>query len=120
MSEVIHDYYSNGCSTSELRYNVGNYCTDKALMEQRALHETLNRLLWRYSMRHDGDEMNWFDMEQPKYYIYYNALEKKYKIANNQYCVSEGMIYFISIEVAEDAIEEVVKPFIKQYPEFKW
>ena len=38
------------------RFNVANYCTDKAIMEQRALHETLSRLLWRYSMEHDGNE----------------------------------------------------------------
>ena len=116
---IIYDYPSN-IPLTKLRYNVGNYCTDKVLMEQRALHETLNRLLWRYSMQHDGDEINWFDAEQSKYYIYYNALEKKYKVANNQYCVSEGKVYFISIKVAEDAIEEIVKPFIKQHPEFEW
>ena len=116
---VIYDY-SSDCSLTKLRYNVANFCTDKTLMEQRALHEILNRLLWRYSMEHNGDEMNWLDAEQAKYYIYYNALEKKYKVANNQYCVSEGMVYFISIKVAEDAIEEVVKPFIKQHPEFEW
>jgi len=117
---VIYDYYSIGCSTSELRYNVGNYCTNKRLMEQRALHETLNRLLWRHSMQHGGDEMDWFDAKQSKYYIYYDAFEKKYKVANNQYCVSEGTTYFISIKVAEDAIKEIVKPFIKQHPEFRW
>ena len=32
-----------------------NCCTDMELMEQRALHETLNRLLWRYSEQHGGD-----------------------------------------------------------------
>ena len=33
------------------RYKIGNYCTDKELMEQRAVHETLNRRLWRDSMQ---------------------------------------------------------------------
>ena len=29
-------------------HKVANYCADRELMCQRALHETLNRLLWRY------------------------------------------------------------------------
>lgn len=120
MGEINHDYCSIGCSTSELRYNVGNYCTDKALMEQRALHETLNRLLWRYSMQHGGDEIDWLDTRQSKYYIYYNALDKEYSVSNNQWCKSEGAVYFISIKVTEDAIKEIVKPFIEQYPDFEW
>ena len=48
-----HNFFSDHC------YGVANYCTDKAIMEQRALHETLNRLLWRYSMEHDGDKIDW-------------------------------------------------------------
>lgn len=116
---VIYDY-SSDCSLTKLRYNVANFCTNKAFMEQRALHETLNRLLWRYSMQHDGDEINWLDVEQIKYYIYYHAFEEEYRIDVNQLCKSEGTIYFISKKVAEDAIEEVVKPFIKQHPEFEW
>ena len=51
-------------------YNVANYCTDKALIEQRALHEILNRLLWRFSMEHDGDKINWNNFEKPKYTIF--------------------------------------------------
>ena len=48
-------------------FDVANYCTDKAIMEQRALHETLNRLLWRYSMEHDGDKIDWSDKTKYKY-----------------------------------------------------
>lgn len=120
MNEVIRDYCSIGCLTSELRYNVGNYCTNKELMKQRALHETLNRLLWRYSMQHDGDEMDWSDKWQDKYRICYNVAEDWYYVDENQFHKVEGAIYFISEEVAEDAIEKVVKPFIKQHPEFEW
>ena len=53
MGRIQKDWDSNG-----LHYAVANYCTDKAIMEQRALHETLNRLLWRYSMEHEGDKID--------------------------------------------------------------
>lgn len=41
--------------TDDIRYRVGNYCADKNLMSQRALHEALNRLLWRFSEENGGD-----------------------------------------------------------------
>lgn len=54
---------SDGCVYTDLdgrgnvsnhRFNAANYCTDKAIMEQRALHETLSRLLWRFSEQNGG------------------------------------------------------------------
>lgn len=40
---------------SRALYKVANYCTNKFLLEQRALHETLNRLLWRFNEIYGGD-----------------------------------------------------------------
>ena len=84
VGEVQENFYDKESTVVKERYAAANYCTNKAFMEQRALHEILNRLLWRYSMRHDGDEMDWFDMEQSKYYIYYHAFEGEYKVDINQ------------------------------------
>ena len=39
-------------------YSSANYCTDKSIMEQHALHMLLNNLLWRYSMDHGGDKIH--------------------------------------------------------------
>lgn len=100
--------------TDEELYAIGNYCRDKKLMEQRALHETLNRLLWRYSEMH-GDQM----------------IAKQHAICSawdddefyTLFCVSgkqQGTIYFSSREVAVAAIEEVVEPFMEAHPEFVW
>ena len=33
---------------------------------------------------------------------------------------SQGVVYFPSEEVAERAVEEVVKPFMTEHPEFVW
>ena len=51
------------------RYNNANYCTDEELLRQRALEEILARRLWRYSMGHGGDKIDWGD-GQCKYEIY--------------------------------------------------
>lgn len=110
----VGDFIDTKCETDNALYSAGNYCRDKELMEQRALHETLNRLLWRYSETH-GDQMfakqhaigrAWDDDE-------FYAL----------FCVSgkqQGAVYFSSHDVAVAAIEEVVRPFMAAHPEFVW
>lgn len=99
-------------------YNVANYCTNLEVMEQRALHETLNRLLWRFSMKHDGKKIDWKDYSQRKYCIRTNSYSEC------DICIDIfnhiGSVYFYTKEIAEQAIEEIVKPFIAEHPEFKW
>lgn len=62
-----------GCETRTIaddeRYEAANYCRDKKLMEQRALHERLNRLLWRYSEGRGGGE------KRGGYFIYRSNME---------------------------------------------
>ena len=116
----VDAYFINsmGCiqkawDTHNLLYEVGNYCTDKSIMEQRALHETLNRLLWRYSMEHDGDKI----MENC-----HGAIKCSNGVceAFTAYGASVGRIKFYKKEIAENAIEEIIKPFMKAHPDFKW
>ena len=101
-------------------YNIANYCTDKALMEQRALYETLNRLLWRFSMEHDGNKIDWQNSISSKAYIYYNYTTKMWYVDETLRFRDVGKIYFYTTEIAEQAIEEVIKPFMIKHPEFKW
>lgn len=109
----FHNYFSDNC------YGVANYCTDKAIMEQRALHETLNRLLWRYSMEHDGDKIDWNNVSD-KWTIYYEHDTGKYKTATWQTIQYLELVFFNTREIAEKAITEIIEPFMKAHPEFKW
>ena len=100
-------------------YNIGNYCTDRELMEQRALHEILNRLLWRYSMQHGGREIDW-EINSEKWSVFYDHLGERF---DAYFCFSEqraGAIYFKDEETANAAIEEIVIPFTEKHPEFRW
>lgn len=112
-----------GCETRTIaddeRYEAANYCRDKELMEQRALHETLNRLLWRYSETHGGDSNPW--PRGTHWFIYgdtANGLEMK--VSANDSHKKQGTIYFKEGVIAKAAIEEVVKPFMAAHPEFVW
>ena len=95
-------------------YDVANYCIDKALMEQRALHETLNRLLWRYSMEHDGDKIKYLS----EVYEIKRAGDEFIAIYTAHTML--GRIAFYNREIAENAIKEIVEPFMKKHPDFVW
>ena len=131
MGEEDSEYYfinSWGCTvkatmckenSSDLRHRVANYCTDESLLLQQAYRETLNRLLWRFSMEHDGDKIDWANGNTNKHYIFYGHNDKTWKIDCNQYYQRFAIVYFNSGKIAEQAIEEVVKPFMASHPDFK-
>lgn len=102
------------------RYAVANYCSDKELMEQRVLHETLSRLLWRYSMQHDGDKIDWNNQDIPKYYIEFNHINNQFGVGTLWFSHLEGVVLFYNQGIAISAIEQVVKPFMKEHPDFVW
>lgn len=98
-------------------FSIANYCTDKSIMEQRALHEILNRLLWRYSMEHDGDKMDW-NNDEYKYYIYYSRYNGSWAIGSSDEW--DSVTYFYTEEIAQNAIDEIIIPFMEAHPDFKF
>lgn len=103
---------------TDFRFFVGNYCTNKSLMEQRALHETLNRLLWRYSEMHGGD-VPWDGLNR-HYVVVYFSDDNEFGTTSLWQSHIQGCVYFKDEVTAQDAIEEVVKPFMAAHPEFVW
>lgn len=98
--------------------NAANYCTDREMMQQRAYAETLNRLLWRYSMEHNGREIDWSNTDD-KYRICYDFDDNRCRIYANSYTCTFGTPYFRTMETAENAIKEIVEPFMAEHPDFK-
>lgn len=99
-------------------YRTANYCRDKKLMQQRALHETLDRLLWRFACE-NGELENPWDNKHYHYMIYYQNDTKEFLIDQAQTFHHHG-VYFSSYAIAQRAIEEIVIPFIEKNPDFVW
>ena len=108
----------SGDSFDLVCYNNANYCTDEELLDQRALEEILARQLWRYSMEHGGDKIDWSD-GQCKYAIYCDAENGLFYTTSNEICQTVSSTYFVDRETALNAIKEVVEPFMKEHPGFK-
>ena len=120
---IYSDYSLNRIPETETqlddaRFNAGNYCTDKDIMKQHALHMLLNNLLWRYSMTHGGDSVDWDDGSEIKFNIYYDTALDEFGTAEYSVLKYFGVVHFVSEEIAKAAIEEIVKPFIAEHPDF--
>lgn len=98
-------------------FETANYCTDESLLKQRALQEILSRQLWRFSMINGGDKINIEDRRLRKYFIYWNINSKDFYVNYSCDFYRITAQYFVSREIANRAIEEIVKPFIGKHPE---
>ena len=108
--DIYVEYETHSSSHNEL-FNVANYCTDKSILEQRALHETLNRLLWRFVTENEceGKAWNHWGICSDCSSVYQSLAGKKL-----------GEIIFNSEKMAKRALKEIVEPFIQEHPEFKF
>lgn len=100
-------------------YGSVNYFRDKNLAEQVALHQLLYRKLLKYAYEHDATDCDWNNFDKKKFYIVWQAKENKWAV-DGFFTLKGSNIYFSDDKVANDAIEDVVKPFLKEYPEFVW
>lgn len=97
----------------------GNCCTDKNIMQQRAWHEMLERLLWRFSMQNGGQDLDWGKSNQDKFYICYDYSDHEFYFCDE--CIVKPYdVCFVSEEIAQEAIDTIVKPFMEEHPDFVW
>ena len=120
---VESDFYclrtiENNTELDNYLFECGNYCTDKNIMKQHALHMKLNNLLWRYSMTHGGDSIDWDYNTKTNFYIYYNTITDEFVSDDYNTLKYVGAVPFDSEETAKAAIDEIVKPFIAEHPDF--
>lgn len=101
-------------------FDCANYCTDRDVLRQRALHETLNRLLWRASVI-AGELDNEWDGNgygHKHWHIEMDTNNEEFDVdffESIKYCAD---VFFPTRKSAEDAIENIVKPFMKEHPDF--
>jgi hypothetical protein len=70
--------------------------------------------LKRFAQKHNEEKIDWNDIDQEKYYFYYNCTYKRFDI-NLVYGTKGNAIYFSSKEIAEQAVKEIGEERIKKY-----
>ena len=99
-------------------YAESNYFNDKQFANQIALHQLLYRKLLKFSYDNKCVDVEW-NGSNDHWCIYYNPDDFKYCVAgfgSHKF----DCVWFSSEDAAKRAIEEVVKPFMKEHSEFKW
>ena len=108
---VVRTSFESDDIYDEKRFDVANYCTDEKLFQQRAYQETLSRLLYRFAMENGGIKSE--EEEDSGYWeIYGNEIDF-------DTLPMLGAATFASKEAAKRAMEEIVKPFCADHPDFK-
>ena len=99
-------------------YAESNYFNDEQFANQIALHQLLYRKLLKFAYDNDCEDREW-GTKYEHCRIYYDTDSDKFGIDINDAFKYQG-VYFSTRQGAYRAIEEVVKPFMKEHPEFVW
>lgn len=96
-----------------------NSFNDKDFANQVYLHELLNRKLLKYAYENDAVN-DWSNLNNEKYFITKNISNDRVFVTFNNTLKHSGVVYFNNDEVAKQAIEDVILPFMVKHPEFVW
>ena len=110
---TITQTYEHGYEADDEQFSCANYCSDKELIEERAIREELSRLLWRFSMENGSKDIDWKDPNRFKYSIciYFDGESLKWEIGKSIKCKCLNEVFFIDEDTARRAIREIVEPF---------
>lgn len=111
---------TDNCNAVSARFqNAANYFNDETFAKQVALHQLLYRKLLKFSYDngyHDTAEWNGLNRH---WGVYYNV--ETHQFAVDCYGSHKRVGYWFSSGVgAARAIDEVIRPFMREHPEFVW
>lgn len=99
---------------------VANSFNDEAFANQLCLHELLNRKLMKYAYDNGAQDVVWNNYND-HFYIYLECRDtNKLTVGRDIYHKNQGKVYFSNSKIAGQAIEDVIKPFMKLNPDFVW
>lgn len=114
----IHEYYDNE-NWNRCMIERANSFNDKDFANQVYLHELLNRKLLKYAWDNEAEADTIMFEDKPKYYIAQNSVSHIFTVLV-QYQTKCADIYFSKEQVAQEAIKDVIEPFMEEHPDFVW
>ena len=101
------------------QYDAANYFNDKDFAQQVALHQLLYRKLLKFAYDNECEDNQTWNKVNCHYYIGYNINEDQF-YTDATVAFKHNDVWFCSRDSANRAIDEVIKPFMKEHPEFVW
>lgn len=101
-------------------YDNINYFNDSKFAQQLALHQLLNRKLLKYAYDNEAEDCEWNGVNLHYYIACDKMAHNRYFASYSNFLKDISTTYFSKKGIASQAIEDMVKPFIKEHPEFVW
>ncbi len=117
--EVI-EYVENHIERDVERFSNGNYYNNKGFAEQVAMDMNLQQRLRKFTYENSGGKELWKCKDVGKYYIALDADFNKWIWRLEWFERNPFQVYFKDLETVERAIEEVVRPFCKENPNYRF
>lgn len=115
----VYNAQEDNDSFDDDRFESVDYFNDKTFVNQVVLHQLLYRKLLKYAYDNEFEDEEW-DGTNMHAYIIYNFTRNDYDIRWTRNEKEPGTVYFKTSTRATAALNEVVMPFIKEYPDFVW
>ena len=129
LGEKGHYYYISSCDicsdvsdyfNQEMIKNANSF-NDKEFAKEIFLRQLLYRKLEKYAWDNGAEDVEWNKCKLNYHYtIVYDVNAEEFTVTIISWHQNLTSVYFSSREIAEKAIENVVKPFMKEHPNFKW
>lgn len=101
-------------------YNTAMYYNQLDTAKQVALHTLLYRQLLKFAYDNNYLRKTPWIVDEPHYEIIFNHTTGDVAIDSCYTVEPFGNISFCSYDAAKQAIEKVVRPFMKEYSDFRW
>lgn len=115
----INEFTEDGDGADQNLYDAGNYFNDEQFAKQVALHQLLYRKLLKFAYDNGFEDTAKWNGVNRHWTIIYNELDCDFDVMNMS-TFKESTVYFSTEEGANRAIEEVVRPFMKEHQDFVW
>lgn len=110
-------YYDSNLSSNihKNRYAIGNCFKTKEEAEFALERQKVITELKRFALEHNEEEIDWSNINQNKYYLYFHHDKNYTCISACTYYQYTQCIYYTSIEIARAAIQEIGEERLKKY-----
>ena len=111
--DIVTEIIEENEAFDDKQYGCSNYFNDKKFAEQVMLHQLLYRKLLKFKFERDNP------ITRDRYFYISKDKSVRVEISDfkNKNC---NCVYFNSLATANLAIENIVKPFLKEHPDFIW
>lgn len=115
----VHCFSDNMDQCDDESFECSNYFNDEQFARQVALHQLLYRKLLKFAYDNGFEDTAEWNGANEHWLIIYYKLDDDFGVVNME-AAKELSVYFSTEEGASRAINEVIRPFMKEHPEFVW